>query len=63
MTGLPQKQICCPSCSGQSFWSHENPWRPFCTERCKQRDLGAWASDSYRIPANTTSHHLEDTQS
>ena len=27
----------------------ENPWRPFCSERCKQIDLGAWASESYRI--------------
>ncbi|MBP8169926.1 MAG: DNA gyrase inhibitor YacG, partial [Azonexus sp.] len=22
---------------------------PFCSERCKQIDLGCWASDSYRI--------------
>ncbi len=28
----------------------ENPWRPFCSERCKLIDLGAWASEEYRIP-------------
>jgi endogenous inhibitor of DNA gyrase (YacG/DUF329 family) len=27
----------------------ENPWRPFCSERCKLLDLGAWASEKYRI--------------
>ncbi|MBN8464851.1 MAG: DNA gyrase inhibitor YacG, partial [Dechloromonas sp.] len=32
-------------------WAPENRWRPFCCERCKQIDLGCWASDSYRIPA------------
>ena len=26
-----------------------NKWRPFCSERCKMIDLGAWASESYRV--------------
>lgn len=26
-----------------------NRWRPFCSERCKRIDLGAWASEQYRI--------------
>ena len=25
-------------------------WRPFCSERCKMIDLGAWASERYRVP-------------
>lgn len=40
----------CPQCGGDAQWSPANPWRPFCSERCKQIDLGCWASDSYRIP-------------
>lgn len=40
----------CPQCGEDALWSPENPWRPFCSERCKQIDLGCWASDSYRIP-------------
>jgi len=28
-----------------------NRWRPFCSERCRLTDLGAWATESYRIPA------------
>ncbi|MDR1163811.1 MAG: DNA gyrase inhibitor YacG [Candidatus Accumulibacter sp.] len=40
----------CPQCGGESLWSPDNRFRPFCSERCKLIDLGAWASDSYRIP-------------
>jgi endogenous inhibitor of DNA gyrase (YacG/DUF329 family) len=24
--------------------------RPFCSERCKTNDLGAWAAERYRVP-------------
>jgi hypothetical protein len=35
-------------------WSDENRYRPFCSERCKLIDLGAWASDRYAIPDNNS---------
>jgi hypothetical protein len=47
---MPARQVRCPQCGEYSLWSQENPWRPFCSERCKQIDLGAWATDAYRIP-------------
>ena len=28
----------------------ENRHRPFCSERCRQIDLGAWAAGEYRVP-------------
>jgi len=31
-------------------FSPQNPSRPFCSERCKLIDLGAWASEAYRVP-------------
>jgi len=31
-------------------WSPQSPWRPFCSERCKLIDLGAWASEKRSIP-------------
>jgi endogenous inhibitor of DNA gyrase (YacG/DUF329 family) len=40
----------CPVCAKRTAWSAENRFRPFCSERCKQIDLGAWASGEYRIP-------------
>lgn len=48
------RKVRCPQCGGDSLWSPDNPWRPFCSERCKQIDLGAWASDAYRIPVQET---------
>ncbi len=42
-------KIRCPTCKSITTWE-ENPWRPFCSERCRLIDLGAWASGEYRIP-------------
>ncbi|MEX3582075.1 MAG: DNA gyrase inhibitor YacG [Burkholderia sp.] len=30
-------------------WVPENAFRPFCSARCKQMDLGAWGAERYRI--------------
>jgi endogenous inhibitor of DNA gyrase (YacG/DUF329 family) len=40
----------CPACGGESIYAATNPFRPFCSERCKDMDLGAWASESFRVP-------------
>jgi len=32
------------------LWNDDFPWRPFCSERCKLVDLGAWASGDRAIP-------------
>ena len=43
-------QIVCPTCKKLVEWSVSNPYRPFCSERCKLIDLGAWADGTYAIP-------------
>jgi uncharacterized protein len=43
----------CPACGGDSVFAPTNRWRPFCSERCKGMDLGAWASESFRVPDET----------
>ncbi len=43
----------CPQCGKPVEWTTDSRWRPFCSARCKQIDLGAWSSDSYRIPDAT----------
>lgn len=40
----------CPRCGQAVEWSNAQPWKPFCSERCKLIDLGSWADESYRIP-------------
>ncbi len=45
------KTVDCPNCGGPVVWSPEQRWRPFCSERCRLIDLGAWVDGSHRIPA------------
>lgn len=44
------RTVRCPQCGNGTPWVPENLWRPFCSARCKQIDLGSWAANSYRIP-------------
>ena len=43
------RTVRCPACGGASVYAPSNPWRPFCSERCKNLDFGAWASEAYRV--------------
>ena len=46
------RAIRCPSCGGPSIYAVDNPYRPFCSARCKNNDFGAWASEGYAVPEN-----------
>ena len=48
------RTVACPACGKPAVFAESNRWRPFCSERCRLSDLGAWASESYRIPAKST---------
>ena len=52
----------CPTCGKKVEWSAKNPFRPFCSDRCKQIDLGAWAEEKYAIAA-IAPEDLDDEQS
>ncbi|MCP1771392.1 endogenous inhibitor of DNA gyrase (YacG/DUF329 family) [Neisseria perflava] len=41
----------CPTCHQPVVWSAENPYRPFCSKRCKLIDLGEWAQERYTVAA------------
>lgn len=47
------KTVACPTCGAPAAYAPSNPSRPFCSERCKLIDLGAWASESYRVPVES----------
>ena len=47
---IPARKVKCPYCGGPSIYSAENPFRPFCSERCRLIDLGQWANEEFRIP-------------
>ena len=42
----------CPICRRPVTWEG-NPFRPFCSERCRTIDLGAWAAGWYRVPGQS----------
>jgi len=42
----------CPTCGKPVEWQ-DNPWRPFCSERCKLIDFDKWTSDEYRVPGQS----------
>lgn len=56
MTMNKQKivMVKCPTCKKEVTYSLDNPYRPFCSERCKLIDLGMWASEEFRIPLNSS---------
>ncbi len=41
----------CPICGKNVEWTEKSPFRPFCSDRCRQIDLGAWADEAYRVPS------------
>lgn len=42
-------EVRCPTCRTKIEWEG-NPFRPFCSERCKLLDLGKWLAEEYRVP-------------
>ncbi len=46
-----ERTVACPTCRHAAVYSEANRWRPFCSARCRGVDLGAWASEQFRVPA------------
>jgi len=51
--------IKCPTC-GKEIEYGGNEFRPFCSERCKLLDFGAWADEEYSLPTETASMTEEE---
>jgi endogenous inhibitor of DNA gyrase (YacG/DUF329 family) len=49
----------CPTCGKQTEFSG-NEFRPFCSERCKLIDFGAWADGDFALPSENTALSEED---
>ncbi|HEY7890024.1 MAG TPA: DNA gyrase inhibitor YacG [Steroidobacteraceae bacterium] len=44
------QRVECPTCHRKIDWA-QSPFRPFCSERCKLIDLGAWLTEKHAIPS------------
>jgi len=54
---VPLKTRKCPICGKPE----EVDYRPFCSKRCADIDLGRWLDESYRIPAEEAAE-LDDEE-
>jgi hypothetical protein len=52
----------CPHCDKPVVWK-DNPYRPFCSERCKLIDFGAWVNEEYGVPSDEAPFLENDTDS
>ncbi len=55
------RSVSCPICGTAVLWGPQSPFRPFCSERCRQIDLGAWASDGYCVPGDVADDFSESS--
>ncbi len=46
---IERVSVTCPQCRKKAWWQN-NPYRPFCSERCRLIDLGCWVEEAYRMP-------------
>jgi endogenous inhibitor of DNA gyrase (YacG/DUF329 family) len=53
-------RVKCPACGKETEYNPENEFRPFCSERCKLLDFGAWADEEYALPTQDTALSEED---
>jgi endogenous inhibitor of DNA gyrase (YacG/DUF329 family) len=44
----------CPTCGRELEWTPAALFRPFCSDRCRLIDLGAWISEKHSIPGEDT---------
>jgi len=42
----------CPTCRRDVEWSATSTYRPFCSDRCRLIDLGAWLTEKHAIPTD-----------
>ncbi|MFO1375856.1 MAG: DNA gyrase inhibitor YacG [Steroidobacteraceae bacterium] len=52
----------CPTCGRPHEWSTDNPWRPFCSDRCRLIDLGAWLEEKRGIPSEPAAESEAEPQ-
>ncbi|MFB6264458.1 MAG: DNA gyrase inhibitor YacG [Bradymonadaceae bacterium] len=52
----------CPICDDSVPPRDENDYYPFCSKRCKERDLARWLGENYSIPMtpDSTERRLQE---
>ena len=53
---IPLKNANCPICANLAVQTY----RPFCSKRCADIDLGRWLNEDYRIPSEVAAELDDD---
>ncbi len=53
-------KLACPICK-QLTNSETNPEFPFCSARCRERDLGNWATEQYKVALHSMDESEAET--
>lgn len=59
--GRSMPLVKCPTCGKETEYTG-NKYRPFCSERCRLIDFGAWADEEFALPAEDTALTEEDLE-
>jgi uncharacterized protein len=59
MTAKQVLTVKCPTCKHNVAWTDAEPFKPFCSERCKMIDLGDWATEAHKIPCEPLDENSE----
>jgi len=59
---MPILTVNCPCCGKSIPWQPEQIFKPFCSARCKEQDLGAWATGAYVIATPVEDMPEQDDQ-
>jgi hypothetical protein len=52
----------CPQCGKPVPWLPAQHHKPFCSERCRLIDLGAWVNEEHRIEGDAAEPATPDSQ-
>ena len=55
---MPVQHVKCPTCGREIDWA-QSPFRPFCSERCRLIDLGAWLTEKHAIPGEPAPDEMQ----
>jgi endogenous inhibitor of DNA gyrase (YacG/DUF329 family) len=54
-------EVKCPRCGKETIYSPDNPYRPFCSKRCKDSDLYGWLTDKEDDEPEIADEDLDDS--
>lgn len=52
----------CPRCQTEIEYDLANPYRPFCSKRCRESDLYSWLNDEPKIPASAEDEPMKKAE-